>query len=96
MKKESVLVLPVVAREVEELAIGGEDEESELDVAENRELQRLLHQTTPPLREGDVAAVLVLDPLHLHFPSSHLSPRPLRFRCETLTLSLSLTHSPRR
>ena len=56
---------------MEELAIGGEDEERDLDVAENRELGGLLHQPASPLRERHVAAVLVGDSLHLHFPSPH-------------------------
>lgn len=42
--------VPVVAtRELVELATAGEDEESEIDVAENRELPSLLHESASSL-----------------------------------------------
>ena len=38
------------------LAGGGEDEESNLGIAENGELKGLLHEAVPPLGEGDLPA----------------------------------------
>lgn len=63
--------LPSGAGKVVGLAIAGDDNESDFDVAENGKLRSFLHQTFPSFRECDVAAVLVLDSLHLHLLSPH-------------------------
>lgn len=67
------------AGEFVELSPGREDNERDLGIAENGELERLLQQTVPPLRERHLPARGVLYPLHLRFPSHHLpsfSPPP--------------------
>lgn len=54
-----------------ELAVGGEDDEADVGVAENRQLPCLLEQPRPALAEGDLPVDGVLDPPHLHLPTSH-------------------------
>ena len=65
--------VPVATTELVELAATGEDEESNLDIAENRELSSLLHQPAPPLRESHLTTTLVLDSLQHHLPPPHFS-----------------------
>ena len=74
-------VIPSAA-ELEELAAAGEDDESDLGVAEHGELISFLQQTISSFREGHLTIDLVLDPLQLHSPSPH-----------SLSLSLSLSLS---
>lgn len=65
--------VPGDAGELIELASGGEDEESDLSVAEEPKLVGLLEEAAPPLGETHLAAGAVLDPAQLHLPSrSHL------------------------
>ena len=70
------LYVPFGAGELIEPAVAGEDDDGDLDVAEDGELQGLLHQTVPPLRERHVASVPVLDSLdhHLFSPHRHQNP----------------------
>lgn len=56
---------------VEEVALGGEDDGGDVDVAEDGDLVGLLEQPRPPLGEGHLPAHLVLDPPHLHLPPPH-------------------------
>jgi hypothetical protein len=57
--------IPLAAAELVELAAVGEDDESDLRIAEDGELVRLLEQTVPALGEGHLPVDLVLDPLQL-------------------------------
>ncbi|RWW28997.1 hypothetical protein GW17_00006495 [Ensete ventricosum] len=59
-----------------ELALGGEDDEGDLRVAEDGDLVGLLEQPRPALGEGHLPIDLVLDPLQLHPPPPHLDPSP--------------------
>ncbi|CAL1389578.1 unnamed protein product [Linum trigynum] len=63
--------LPGIRRVLEELPLGGEDDESHFRVAQNRDLMSLLQQTGPPLRERHLPVDLVLYPPQLHSPSPH-------------------------
>ena len=67
---------------VEELAFGGEDDETDFGIAEDGDLASFLEQARTPLREGHLPVDLVLYPLQLHSPSPH-----------SLSLSLSLSLS---
>ena len=49
--------------ELVEPACAGEDEHTDLGVAEDGQLPSLLKQSGPPLREGHLPVRLVLDPL---------------------------------
>ena len=60
------------ARELGELAGGGEDDERDVGVAEHGELLGLLEQPAPPLGEGDLPRRRALYPPYL--------PRHLRRR----------------
>lgn len=48
-----------------------EDDESDLDVAEQRELEALLQQPIASLGEGHLPRRDVLDPLQFHLPPPH-------------------------
>ena len=62
-----------MARKLKVLSSGRGDDESDLNVAENGELRGFLYHALSSLWEGDVATMVVLDSLHLHFSSSHIS-----------------------
>ncbi|RRT37796.1 hypothetical protein B296_00059195 [Ensete ventricosum] len=69
------------AGELVELPPGREDDESDLDIAKHRQLEGLLQQPVPPLREGDLPAGFVLYPLHLLASTGAIPPstwKPLR------------------
>lgn len=51
------------AREFIQLATAGEDEESDLDVTEKREVACFLDQSISPLRESDLSTDLLFDSL---------------------------------
>lgn len=69
--------LPGIGGVLEELALGGEDDEGDLGVAEDRDLVGLLEQARPPLGEGDLPVDLVLYPLQLKPAPPH--PISLQF-----------------
>lgn len=77
MKQSSILVsieyVPGGARELKKLAAVGEDDESDLSVAEHGELVSLLEEAIPPLGERHLPVDLVLDPLQLQPSSLHPS-----------------------
>lgn len=60
-----------------DLSGGGEDDETDVSVAENRELMSLLDKTTSSLGEGHLPCRLILYFLDLYLASPHLSPLPL-------------------
>lgn len=57
---------------MEQLALGVEDDESDLTVAEDAQLVGLLHQAELPLGEGDLAVALVTDAGDLDLFPAHL------------------------
>jgi len=61
------------ARELRELAGGGEDDERDVGVAEHRELLRLLEQPAPALGVGHLPRCRVLYPPYLPPLARHLS-----------------------
>lgn len=65
-------LLPGAAAELVKLPAVGEDDESDLGVAEHGELVGFLEEPIPPLREGHLAINLVLDSLQLHPSPPHL------------------------
>lgn len=65
--------IPGIGGVLIELSFGGEDDKSDLCVAEHRNLMSLLEKPHPALGEGDLTVDLVLDPLELNSPSPHLS-----------------------
>ncbi|RWW35947.1 hypothetical protein BHE74_00059062 [Ensete ventricosum] len=68
---------PGIGRVLAELALGGEDDEGDLGVAEDGDLVGLLEQPGSALGEGHLPIDLVLDPLQLHSPPPHLDRPPL-------------------
>jgi len=66
------IYVPDIA-ELVELATGGEDYERNLCITKNREFVGFLEQTTFSFGEGYLSSDLVLNSLHFHFASSHLS-----------------------
>lgn len=62
---------PVWAGVVIELALGWEDDEPNLDIAEDGELIGLLQEAGAPLGEAHLPTRLVLDPPQLHSPPPH-------------------------
>lgn len=64
-------MVPGIGGVLEELSSSGEDDQSDLSVAENRDLMSFLQQSRPPLRERHLAVDLVLDPLQLNPTSPH-------------------------
>lgn len=69
-----------------ELAMGREDEKSNLSITEHRELLSLLEQPRTPLAEGHLPVHRVLDPLHLSLSASHLDHQnfpnhPKKYTC---------------
>lgn len=71
--KERIKNKPRVSGKLEELPFGGEDDESDIGVAQDGDLVGFLEQPSPSLRESHLPTDLVLDPLQLNPPSSHLS-----------------------
>jgi hypothetical protein len=69
-----MIVVPGVGGVLIELALGGEDDDGDLGVAEDGDLVRLLEQPVPALGEGHLPVYLVLYPLQLHLASPHLAP----------------------
>lgn len=63
--------IPSSAAELVELPSSGEDDESDLRIAENRELVSFLQEAVPTLGEGHLPVDLVLDPLQLYPSSPH-------------------------
>lgn len=59
--------MPVSGGKVVSFASVREDDDSNLDVAQNRELICLLEQSLTALCKGNLAALCVLDPLELNF-----------------------------
>lgn len=59
---------------LKELSLGGEDDQSNISIAKDRDLMGLFEQTSSALREGDLAADFVLYSLELNSPSSHGGP----------------------
>ncbi|PON54967.1 hypothetical protein TorRG33x02_300860, partial [Trema orientale] len=57
--------------ELVEAAAAGEDDESDIDVAENRELASLFDESIAAFGEGHLATALVLDSLQLHLLPPH-------------------------
>jgi len=57
--------------EVVELAMGGEDDDADVGVAEHRELSGLLEQASAALAEGDLTVDGVLDAAKLDLASRH-------------------------
>ena len=51
--------------------MGGENENTDLGVAEHRELFGLLEEPRSALAEGDLPVDRVLNPPHLNLPTSH-------------------------
>ena len=78
-----LLYVPGRTAELVELSPIGEDDESDLSVAENGEFVGLLEKTVSPLGEGHLPVDFVLYPLQLNPTSPHTS---------TLSLSLSVYH----
>ena len=64
-------VVPGVCGVLIELALGGEDDDGDLGVAEDGDLVRLLEQPVPALGEGHLSVYLVLYPLQLHLAAPH-------------------------
>lgn len=62
---------PVTAAELVEATAAREDEETNIDVAENREFASFLHESTSSFRERDLTTVLVFDSLQLDLTSPH-------------------------
>lgn len=54
-----------------ETAAGGEDEKSDIQVAEDGELAGFFDETGATLRETNLTAALVFDPLYLNLSSPH-------------------------
>lgn len=71
MRENLIYICIPGASELVELSSTGEDDESDLGVAQHGELVSFLQQTVPPLGEGHLAVDLVLDPLQLNPPSPH-------------------------
>lgn len=61
---------------VEELSGGRENDETDLDVAENGELLRLLEQPPPPLRKRHLPRRRVVYLLYLYLLPRHLQTKP--------------------
>lgn len=59
--------------EVVELAVGGEDDDADVGLAEDGELPGLLQQAGTALAEGDLTVNRVLDATELHLASRHRS-----------------------
>uniref|UniRef100_A0A8R7PYJ6 Uncharacterized protein n=1 Tax=Triticum urartu TaxID=4572 RepID=A0A8R7PYJ6_TRIUA len=70
-----------------EPAGGGEDEQRDLGVAEERELEGLLEEPRAALGEAHLPARPVLDPPQLHTPAPRHRPPPASSGCRS---SLSL------
>lgn len=61
------------AAELKELATVGEDDERHLGITKNGQLISFLQQPIPPLGKCYLSIYLVLYPLQLYLPPSHLS-----------------------
>jgi hypothetical protein len=61
-----------------ELVTAREHDEGDLSITEDGELLSFLDKTIPPFGVGDLPVRLVLDPLDLDLPTTHLSS-PKRF-----------------
>lgn len=61
-----------------ELVIAREHDEGDLSITKDGELLSFLHNTIPSFGVGDLPVRLVLDPLDLDLPTTHLSS-PKRF-----------------
>lgn len=72
-QKEWIKNKPRFSGELEELPFGGEDDERDVSVAQNGDLMGFLEQPSPSLGESHLPTDLVLNPLQLNPPSSHLS-----------------------
>jgi hypothetical protein len=71
------VAVPGVGGVLVELALGGEDDDGDLGVAEDGDLVRLLQQPVPALGEGHLPVYLVLYPLQLHLAAPHLRLPPI-------------------
>ena len=67
------------AGEIVELAGAGEDHDSNLRVAQDRQLLCLLEQPVPPLREGHLPARRIVDPPYHNLPPPHQLLNPSLF-----------------
>jgi hypothetical protein len=73
--------LPVTAAELVEATTAREDEETNINVTENREFASFLHESASSFRERDLTTVvLVFDSLQLDLTSPH------SYKIKTLTL----------
>ena len=69
------------AREIIELASTGEDDDSNLRVAQDRQLLSLLQQPIPPLGKRHLPARRIIDPPNHYLPSPHAGPTSDLTRC---------------
>ena len=65
--------LPGIRGVFKELPFVREDNQSDLSIAQDRDLMSFLQQPTSPFGEGNLPVDLVLYPLHLNPTSPHLS-----------------------
>lgn len=59
------------ADELVEATAIGEDENSNINIAKDREFASLLDETRTALRESDLTTAFIFNSLHLYLPSSH-------------------------
>lgn len=62
------------ACEIVKLAGAGEDDDSDLSIAQDREFLGFLQQSIPPLRKRNLPARWIVDPSYHNLSPSHLSP----------------------
>ena len=72
-KTTKVKSVPVSAAKLIEAAAVGEDDKSDFNVAQNRELSGLLYQSSSSLAESHMAITPIFDSLHLDLLPSHFS-----------------------
>lgn len=89
--------LPWVGGVLEELAFGGEHDESHLGIAKDGDLMGLLEEPCPTLRERHLSTDLVLDPLQLNSSPPHSCGGlyGVRRRWFCFSLSIQFMNSPR-